>query len=66
MLTVIYSTQFKIDYKRCQKRGLNINLLKNIIATLAIPQTLPDKNRDHSLTGQYKGRRECHTERDWL
>ncbi len=66
MLNVVYSTQFKKDYKRCQKRGLNICLLQDVIATLAIPQSLPDKNKDHSLSGNYKGRRECHIESDWL
>lgn len=66
MLNVIYSGQFKRDYKRCQKRGLNINLLKSVVATLAIPTVLPSKNKDHELKGNYKGRRECHIQPDWL
>lgn len=66
MLNIIYSGQFKKDYKRCQKRGLNISLLKFVVATLAIPSALPAKNRDHDLKGNYKGRRECHIAPDWL
>lgn len=66
MLNVIYSGQFKKDYKKCIKRGQNINLLKEVVATLAIPAPLPAKNRDHSLTGNYVGRKECHIEPDWL
>ncbi len=66
MLNVIYSTQFKKDYKKCIKRGLNINLLKDVVAILAIPKPLPTKNREHFLSGNYRGRKECHIEPDWL
>ncbi len=37
MLNIIYSRQFKKDYQSCIKRGLDMSLLKNIVATLAIP-----------------------------
>lgn len=66
MLNVIYSGQFKKDYKKCRKRGVNMELLKDVVATLSIPKPLPPKNRDHSLTGNYKGRKECHITPDWL
>lgn len=64
--TVKYTTQFKKDYKLAMKRGLNINLLDNIIAKLAMGESLPEKNRDHSLSGNYLGHRECHISPDWL
>ena len=66
MLNVIYSGQFKKDYKRCQKRGFDIRLLQSIVAVLAIPAPLPPKNKDHDLKGNYNGRRECHITPDWL
>ncbi len=66
MLNVIYSGRFKKDYKRCQRRGLDISLLKSVVATLSIPAALPQKNQDHELKGNYKGRRECHIAPDWL
>ena len=66
MLNVIYSGQFKKDYKRCQKRGFDIHLLQSIVAVLAIPAPLPPKNKDHDLKGNYNGRRECHITPDWL
>lgn len=66
MLNVNYSGQFKKDYKRCQKRGWNIELLKYVVAILAIPDILPPQNRDHNLSGDYAGRRECHIAPDWL
>ena len=66
MLNVNYSGQFKKDYKRCQKRGWNIELLKSVVAILAVPDILPPQNRDHNLSGDYAGRRECHITPDWL
>lgn len=66
MLELHYSTQFKRDLKACSKRGLNIELLQQIVDTLAIPSPLPNKNRDHFLTGDYAGYRECHVQPDWL
>lgn len=47
MLNVIYSGQFKKDYKKCIKKGLDIDLLKKVISLLAIPQQLPPQNKDH-------------------
>ena len=60
------TTQFKKDYKLAVKRGLKISLLKDVIAVLAMGETLPDKNRDHALTGNWIGHRECHILPDWL
>ena len=64
--TVKYTTQFKKDYKQAIKRGLRIELLENIITVLAKGEHLPDKNKDHALTGNWIGHRECHILPDWL
>lgn len=48
------------------KRGLNIDLLETVIATLALGEPLPCKNKDHTLTGNWIGHRECHILPDWL
>lgn len=68
MLTINYNTQFKKDYKRAVKRGLDIKELENVIFLLATEQKLPDKFRDHALADSrnYKGMRECHIESDRL
>jgi mRNA interferase YafQ len=66
MLGLHASTRFKKDLKLCQKQGKNIDLLKEIIDTLRIPESLPEKNRDHSLSGNYGFARECHIQPDWL
>lgn len=64
--TVKATTQFKKDYKLAIKRGLKIGLLEQIIASLADDVALPDKNKDHALTGNWNGYRECHILPDWL
>ncbi len=66
MLKLNTSTKFKKDYKLCQKRGYNINLLQNVVNTLRIPAPLPPKNKDHNLSGNYSSCRECHIQPDWL
>lgn len=64
--TVKPTTQFKKDYKLAMKRGLKIKLLEDIVAALAMGFPLPDKNKDHALTGSWIGHRECHILPDWL
>ena len=65
-LTVKPTTAFKKDYKLAIKRGLQIELLETVIETLAMGNTLPPENRDHDLTGNWRGHRECHIQPDWL
>ena len=66
MLQVSFTGQFKKDYKLCKKRGYDMELLQSVINTLAIPEALPEKNKDHNLTGNYANKRECHILPDWL
>lgn len=63
---IIWTTQFKKDYKLALKRQMNIDLLDNVIRALSRGETLPEKNRDHALSGDWKGHRECHIQPDWL
>ena len=63
---IVFTTQFKKDYKRAMKRGLKIELLEKIIEQLAMGEVLPEKNRDHELTGNWVGHRGCHIQPDWL
>lgn len=60
------TTQFRKDYKLAIKRGLKMELLEHIVALLAAGETLPEKNKDHALTGNWVGHRECHISPDWL
>lgn len=60
------TTKFQKDLKRVQRRGYDISLLTDIIKKLADGEALPEKNKDHSLIGNYVGCRECHITPDWL
>lgn len=48
------------------KRGFKIELLDDVIRKLAAGIPLPEKNKDHALTGNFIGFRECHIAPDWL
>jgi len=64
--TVKYTTIFKRDYKLAKKRGQKIELLQEVVTLLAAGETLPEKNKDHALTGNWIDHRECHILPDWL
>lgn len=65
-LDIVMSNRFKKDLKLAQKRGYNLTLLDEVVTTLSKLEPLPEKNRDHALTGNYIGFRECHIQPDWL
>lgn len=66
MLNIRYRTQFKKDYKKIIKRGYNPDDMSKVLTLLVNQQPLPAKYRDHALTGNYIGFRECHIAPDWL
>ena len=66
MLKIRYHNSFKKDYKRIKKRGRDTDKLKYVVEQLSNEKSLEYKYRDHELTGNYKGFRECHIESDWL
>ena len=63
---VRFTNQFKKDLKLSKKQGKDIEKLFEIVDRLSNGETLEEKYRDHTLTGEYKGCRECHIEPDWL
>lgn len=66
MLNAVTTKQFEKDVKLARKRGKDLEELFSIMDMLLGQKCLPAKNRDHSLTGNYTKRRECHIEPDWL
>ena len=66
MYNIRPTTKFQKDLKRVKKRGFDISLLTDIIKKLAAGEPLPEKNREHQLSGDYTGCRECHITPDWL
>ena len=66
MLDLVYTSQFKKDYKLAQKRHVDIDELFKVISMLQKQELLPEEKRDHSLVGNYKDYRECHVRPDLL
>lgn len=66
MLTIKYQTSFKKDYKRIKKRGYDTALLRKVVEILVEGKELPSEYKDHALSGNFKGCRECHISSDWL
>jgi mRNA interferase YafQ len=70
MRTIERSSAFKRDYKKAKttpKHRHNLDsLLLAILALLVEDQPVPDSNRDHALTGNWVGYRECHIKPDML
>ena len=66
MLDIILSNRFKKDLKLAAKRGYRLELLEKVVEQLARQEELAPNFRDHELSGNYAGFRECHIQPDWL
>lgn len=60
------SSKFQKDLKRAEKRGYDLSLITEVIKILASGEALPAKYKDHNLSGNYAGYKECHITPDWL
>ncbi len=63
---IFFTTQFKKDLKLARKQGKDENKLWETVESLANDETLSETLKDHSLSGNYSGYRECHIFPDWL
>ncbi|MBT9548476.1 MAG: type II toxin-antitoxin system YafQ family toxin [Candidatus Sericytochromatia bacterium] len=66
MLTPSFTTRFLKDLKRCEKRGKDLTKLKAIQVLLVNEVPLQLKHKDHPLTGNWSGHRDCPIEPDWV
>ncbi|MBR6536903.1 MAG: type II toxin-antitoxin system YafQ family toxin [Lachnospiraceae bacterium] len=66
MYRIVATGKFKKDLKTVIKRGYNMKLMDEVVTMLSNGETLPEKNKDHALVGNYVGKRECHITPDWL
>ena len=66
MLKIVFTSRMKRDVKRMKRRGKDIDKLIAVLDMLARQEQLPERNRDHALTGSFSDFRECHIEPDWL
>lgn len=60
------TNQFLKDLRRMVKRGKDREKIRTVIETLRIQGPLDPRHRDHALTGDWKGARDCHVEPDWI
>lgn len=63
---ILATGRFKKDLKAIMKREYNLQLLQGIVSLLAADSPLPEKNKDHAISGNWVGHRECHITPDWL
>jgi mRNA interferase YafQ len=60
------TSRYKKDLRKLNRQGRNLEELKAVVRKLADGKPLDLANRDHVLTGEYKGCHECHIRPDWL
>lgn len=66
MKAIFQTRQFKKDLKRIKKRGKDLNKLKEVVSAIAKSEALEERHRDHALSGNWSGSRDCHIEPDWI
>lgn len=66
MNTLKLTSQFKKDLKRYKHKPEVIDKLEEILKLLVNNLPIPEVNRPHVLTGNYRGYIECHVESDTL
>ncbi|NOQ14844.1 MAG: type II toxin-antitoxin system mRNA interferase toxin, RelE/StbE family [Methyloprofundus sp.] len=67
MLEIVYSSQFKKDFKKASKLPLpDLKIIFEVISTLEQEATLDAKYKDHELIGNWSSFRECHIKSDLL
>lgn len=66
MYEIEYTSRFKRSFKKCVKRGLDVELFRRAVELLVQHGTLPKEYRPHKLSGRYAGYWECHLQPDWL
>ncbi|MBR4616155.1 MAG: type II toxin-antitoxin system YafQ family toxin [Kiritimatiellae bacterium] len=60
------TARFRKELKKVLKRGADIGKLETVVNILASGGKLPPQYRDHALTGDMEGTRDCHITPDWL
>ena len=60
------TVRYRKNLKKMLKRGKDIKKISAVVCMLAMGETLPPKYRDHALSGDLDGLRDCHIENDWV
>ena len=65
-MKLIYTTQFKKDFKKIVKQQKKLSKLTDVIEKLLNHKKLGQKYKDHPLSGKFNNHRDCHIEPDWI
>jgi len=65
-MRIVQPASFKKDIEGQKKRGKDLDKLKTLIELLVSGSDLPESYRDHTLSGNWIGWRDCHIEPDWI
>lgn len=66
MYQIKFTTAYKKSYKLMKKRGYDLSLLDEAVDMLRQGKKLASRYKDHELSGNFRGFRECHIKPDWL
>jgi len=66
MKAIFQTSQFKKDFKRIKKRGKDLSRIKEVVSAIVNGEALEERHRDHALSGNWSGSRDCHIEPDWI
>jgi mRNA interferase YafQ len=66
MFLLKFSSRFKKDLKFYKHDKKTLAELEKVLDILAKGKSLPDENRNHPLSGEFKGCWECHIRPDLL
>ena len=65
--TLNETSQFRSDEKRIKRSGrFEWEQIRAVVKSLMNDRALHERHRDHKLSGEYEGVRECHVAPDWL
>ena len=60
------TSRYRKSLKKMLRRGKDIRKISAVVRMLAMGETLPPQYRDHALSGDLEGLRDCHIENDWV
>ena len=66
LLVVRQSAAFRRDIRRLARQGADVSKLEMIVELLVAKTPLEPRHRDHGLSGDWKGFRDCHVQSDWV
>ncbi len=66
MLKPDFTAQFRRDLRKAERRGYDMDKIKDVITQLLGERPLSPVFRDHPLKGEWKDCHELHIAPDWL